>query len=39
MTQNGIINIVKLRPKRLRLGTVGNALVEAVARLENGKEG
>ena len=37
MNTNGIVNVVKLRPKKLRLGTVGIALVEAVARLENGR--
>jgi len=35
MNTQGVINVVKLRPKRLRLGSVGIALVEAVARLEN----
>lgn len=35
MNTNGIITMVKLRPKRMRLGTVGLALIEAVARLES----
>ncbi len=30
MTQKGIITMVRLRPKRLRLGSVGLALVKAV---------